>query len=81
MRKQFYTFDPDGLDQVILAYIEENPGTNVRDIWRHIKGNDGLTYNELTIRHRVKTLEKASYIRTERFRNERRCWIDTPIEI
>ena len=76
MKKRFQTFSrPDGLDQMILNYIMENPSTNVRAIWKHVKQDDGLIYNELTIRHRVKTLEKALYIKTKRVGNERHCWI------
>lgn len=80
MRKHFYKFDPDGLDRVIQEYIRQNPGTNVKDIWRHVKRDDGLTYNELTIRHRIKTLEKAGYVWTVKDGKERLCYIDAPVE-
>jgi len=65
----------DELDSVILCCIAENPGINIKHVWDHIT-DKGLDINLLSAYYRVNTLEKASYLRTEKGnRNERKCWI------
>jgi hypothetical protein len=77
-----FSWGLDNLDLFILKFIENNSGTNVKNIYVHVPpDNNNRMVHEQTVRHRVRTLKQAGYIRMEKgshkgVRNEWRCYID-----
>ena len=66
--------DLDALDLNILRCIQNKPGLNVAAIWRCISKR--LEPPRLYVIHyRIKTLEAAGIIGTQRVANERRCFL------
>ena len=69
----------DTMDRDLLLCIREHPGLSIRGVYRCYCEQTGHRFGEQQVRYRIRTLEKAGFIRTERVVNhwaERRCFLD-----
>lgn len=64
----------DLLDQGILDCIHDRPGASVKRIWMCLVLDQFGGLKQEMLYHRVRTLEKEGYLRTEKVWRERKCW-------
>jgi DNA-binding MarR family transcriptional regulator len=65
----------DLLDQGILDCLRDRPGSNVKMIWMCLVLGRFSGLKQPMLYHRIRTLEKEGYVRTEKVWYERKCYV------